>query len=227
MEIQINGVIVSDDDKWLYEWFEYNCISPKDVIKSLNEANGEDILVKINSCGGDVYSASVIYTNLKSYSGDVTVIIEGLAASAASVIAMAGKRVKMSPTAEIMIHNPITCAKGDYRDMEHTADVLKTTRETIINAYEIKTGLAREKISEMIDNEEWFDASKALKMGFVDEILFNDKNSDVIIESSYNLPDRDELLKKYNQEIKAKRIKNAKAKLKIKALVNSNIGLAN
>lgn len=217
MDIRIDGVICSNDDKWLYEWFKLSCTCSNDVINVLTQANGEDITVKINSGGGDVYSASTIYTNLKSYSGNVTVIIESLAASAASVIAMAGKWVKMSPTAEIMIHNPSTEVCGDYRDMEHTAEILKTTRETIINAYETKTGLSRAKISELIDNEEWFDASKALKMGFIDEILFDNKNR-IDIKNAFNIPDKNELLKKYKEELK-----NSKRKLRIKALANANI----
>jgi len=172
MKVNIKGVIIPNDDKWIYEWFGIEATSPNSVNKVLEKANGEDIEVEINSGGGSVFAGSEIYTALKSYSGNVTVKIVGLAASAASVIAMAGNKVMMSPTAQIMIHNVSSRASGDYRDMEHTAEVLRNANDTIANAYRIKTGKTQEKLLALMDHETWMTAEKAKELGFIDEIMF-------------------------------------------------------
>ena len=122
---------------------------------------------------GHVFAGSEIYTALKSYKGNVTVKIVGLAASAASVVAMAGKKVLMSPTAQMMIHNVNSYAEGDYREMEHTAEVLKSANDTIANAYRLKTGRT-EELLRLMDNETWMTAQKAKELGFIDEIMFED-----------------------------------------------------
>ena len=134
-KINIKGPIVSDSDAWIYEWFGIEATCPKMVDEAIEKANGEELEVIINSGGGSVFAGSEIYTALKSYAGNVVVRIVGLAASAASVIAMAGKKVLMSPTAQMMIHNVTTYADGDYRDMEHTAEILRNANDTIANAY--------------------------------------------------------------------------------------------
>ena len=136
-----------------------------------------DITVWINSPGGDCIAASRIYTMLLEHKGNVTVKIDGLAASAASVIAMAGTEVLMSPTSLMMIHNPLTVAIGDSKEMQKAIDMLKEVKESIINAYEIKTGLSREEISNLMDGETWFDKNKAIEMGFCDGTL-TDKRKD-------------------------------------------------
>lgn len=170
--MNIKGPIVSNSEAWIYEWFGIEATSPNSVNKVLEKANGEDIEVEINSGGGSVFAGSEIYTALKSYSGNVTVKIVGLAASAASVIAMAGNKVMMSPTAQIMIHNVSSRASGDYRDMEHTAEVLRNANDTIANAYRIKTGKTQEKLLALMDHETWMTAEKAKELGFIDEIMF-------------------------------------------------------
>ena len=104
---------------------------------------------------------------------DVTVKIDGLAASAASVIAMAGTKVLMSPVAMMMIHNPATIAIGDTAEMKKAIEMLDEVKESIMNAYEIKTGLNRTKISHLMDAESWFNAKKAVELGFADEVLFD------------------------------------------------------
>lgn len=142
-----------------------------------------DITLWTNSPGGDVFAAAQIYNMLMDYPGQVTVKIDGLAASAASVIAMAGSQVEMSPVAMMMIHNPITVAIGDSKEMQKAIDMLAEVKESIVNAYEIKTGLSRNKISRLMDAESWFNAKKAVELGFADSILYTDegpeKNLDV------------------------------------------------
>ena len=133
-----------------------------------------DITVWINSPGGDVFAAAQIYNMLMEYPGNVNVRIDGLAASAASVIAMAGNKVSMSTVAMMMIHNPMTVAMGDQKVMQQAMDMLGEIKESIINAYELKTGQSRTKISHLMDNETWFNAKKAVELGFADDILYAD-----------------------------------------------------
>lgn len=175
MKINIKGPIVSNSDAWIYEWFGIEVTSPNMVSKALEKANGEDIEVEINSGGGSVFAGSEIYTAIKSYKGNVVVKIVGLAASAASVIAMAGKRVIMSPTAQMMVHNVTSYSEGDYREMEHTADVLKNANDTIANAYRLKTGKTQEELLSLMDEETWMTSNKAKELGFIDEIMFEDE----------------------------------------------------
>ena len=131
-----------------------------------------DITVWINSPGGDVFAAAQIYNMLMEYPGNVNVRIDGLAASAASVIAMAGNKISMSPVAMMMIHNPMTVAMGDKKVMQQAIDMLDEIKESIINAYELKTGQSRTKIAHMMDTETWFNAKKAVELGFADDILY-------------------------------------------------------
>ena len=172
--IDIKGVIVSNDDQWIYDWLEIESISPAQVMRAIEEANGDDLEVYINSPGGDVYSGSEIYTVLKEYPGNVTVKIVGIAASAASVIAMAGKRVLISPTAQIMIHNVSSISIGDYRDHAHESEVLKGWNKSIANAYRLKSGMSESELLKLMNQEKWLTAQEALDMGFVDEIMFDE-----------------------------------------------------
>lgn len=175
MKININGVIVSNDDKWIYEYFGIEAVCPKDVTDKINQANGEPLEIEINSGGGDVFAGSEIYTVIKDYKGSVTIKITGLAASAASVIAMAAQKVLISPTAQIMIHNVSVCgAYGDYRDMEHNAEMLKNYNVSISNAYQLKTGMKQEELLELMNKETWLNAQKSLELKFVDEIMFDE-----------------------------------------------------
>ncbi|MGN8758796.1 head maturation protease, ClpP-related [Acidaminococcus fermentans] len=150
-------------------------VTPK-IFKDELMAGSGDITLWINSPGGDVFAAAQIYNMLMDYSGQVTVKIDGIAASAASVIAMAGSEVEMSPVAMMMIHNPITVAIGDSKEMQKAIDMLAEVKESIVNAYEIKTGLSRNKISRLMDAESWFNAKKAVEMGFADSILYTQEN---------------------------------------------------
>ena len=131
----------------------------------------------INSPGGDCIAASQIYSMLMDYKDDVTVKIDGIAASAASVIAMAGTKVLMAPTSLLMIHNPMTMAFGDYTEMQKAIDMLDEIKESIINAYEIKTCMSRAKLSHLMDSETWMNANKAIELGFADDILTDEKRN--------------------------------------------------
>jgi len=134
-----------------------------------------DVTIWINSPGGDCIAASQIYSMLMDYKGNVTVKIDGLAASAASVIAMAGTTVLMAPTAMLMVHNPSTLAFGDHKDMAKVIEMLDEVKESIINAYEIKTSLPRNQLSKMMDSETWMNAKKAVELGFADDLLEDKK----------------------------------------------------
>ncbi|MDH2474260.1 MAG: Clp protease ClpP [Clostridium perfringens] len=174
--IEIKGDIIEDDSQWIYDWIGWSYTSPKNVINKLKEANGQPVTLKINSPGGSVFAASEIYTELRNYTGDVNIQIVGLAASAASVIAMAG-RSSMSPTAQLMVHNVSTRAGGDYRVMEHTAEILKNANDTIANAYIAKSGMTREEALELMDKESYLSAQKAKELGLIDEIMFDNMQS--------------------------------------------------
>jgi len=174
-ELRIDGYIVADEDKWIYDWFEYPAICPKDVTSVLKELEGKPLTVKINSYGGDVWSGSVIYTALKDYKGYVTVKVDGLAASAASVIAMSGDKIMMSPTAQMMIHNASSSASGDYRDMEQAAEFLKNVNSAISNAYMVKSGMDKDALLDLMDKETWLTAQEALDYKLIDEMMFADE----------------------------------------------------
>ena len=142
------------------------------------------VTVWLNSPGGDCIAASQIYTMLMDYKGDVTVKIDGIAASAASVIAMAGTKVLMAPTALMMNHNPMTLAYGNHTAMEKAIEMLDEVKESILNAYEIKTSLSRAKLSHLMDSETWMNAYKAIELGFADDILTDSKKD--MAEAAYS-----------------------------------------
>ena len=160
----LNGEI--SDETWYGDE-----VTPQLFKDELNADSG-DITVWINSPGGDVFAAAQIYNMLRDYKGHVTVKIDGLAASAASVIAVAGDTVLVSPVAMMMIHNPATIAMGNTKDMEAAIAMLNEVKESILNAYVDKTGLSRNKLSKMMDDETWFNAKKAVELGFADKVLF-------------------------------------------------------
>lgn len=154
-------------------WFDDD-VTPQMFHDELFAGKGP-VTVWLNSPGGDCIAASQIYTMLMDYKDDVTIKIDGIAASAASVIAMAGTRVLMAPTALMMIHNPMTMAYGNQADMEKAIEMLDEVKESIMNAYEIKTSLSRAKLSHLMDSETWMNANKAIELGFADDILKDSK----------------------------------------------------
>ena len=161
--LELSGTIAEDS------WFDDD-VTPQLFKDELNSGTG-DITVWINSPGGDCVAAAQIYNMLSNYKGKVTVKIDGIAASAASVIAMAGDTVLVSPVSMLMIHNPATIAWGDHAEMQKAIDMLSEVKESIINAYVLKTGLSRPKLSHLMDAETWMDANKAVELGFADEIM--------------------------------------------------------
>lgn len=169
VQIQIKGPIVSDGDRWFYDWMDMPATAPKDII--LPEGN-EPVEVIINSGGGDAYAGSEIYTALKSYAGPVTVKVVGIAASAASVIAMAGDVVEISPTAQLMIHNVWTTVSGDNRALLKEGQVLEGYNRSIANSYLLKTGLEMGELLELMNQETWFTAEAAVERGFADKVMF-------------------------------------------------------
>lgn len=160
----LNGTIAEES------WFDDD-VTPALFKDELNAGTG-DITLWINSPGGDCIAAAQIYNMLSEYPGKVTVKIDGIAASAASVIAMAGNDVQMSPVSMMMIHNPATIAWGDHTEMKKAMELLDAVKESIINAYVLKTGQSRAKLSHLMDAETWMDANKAVELGFADGILF-------------------------------------------------------
>lgn len=166
-ELYINGIIAEES------WFDDD-VTPKVFKAELNAGKG-DIVIWLNSPGGDCIAASQIYAMFMDYKGKITVKIDGLAASAASVIAMAATNVLMAPTSLMMVHNPLTVAIGDSEEMQKAIAMLSEVKESILNAYEIKTGLSRTKLSHLMDAETWMNANKAIELGFADGLLEDEK----------------------------------------------------
>lgn len=177
--IEVKGAIISNDEQWIYDWFDMDSTSPRKVTDQLYKYRGQDVEIVINSGGGDVYAGSEIYTALKEHDGNVTTKIVGIAASAASIIAMGG-RVLISPTAQMMIHNVSSIVRGDHRAIQHEAEVLKEYNRTISSAYRLKSGLEEDILLEMMNKETWLSAKQALELNLVDEILFENQQPKLV-----------------------------------------------
>ena len=166
----LNGTIAEDS------WFGDE-VTPRIFRDELMKCDG-NITVWINSPGGDVFAAAQIYNMLMDYKGNVTVRIDGLAASAATMIAMAGTTVEMSPVGMFMVHNPSTAVIGNTKEMQAAIQMLEEVKDSIINAYELKTGLPRQQLSDLMDAESWMNAKKAVELGFADKILFANEDEE-------------------------------------------------
>lgn len=171
-QINIKGPIVSNDDKWIYDLFEMACTTPGEFIAALDEAAGEEVQVIINSVGGYVMQAAEIYEAIRSYAGKITGKVIGQACSCASFIACA-MYCEISPIGEIFIHNCSGGVEGDYRAMQQAKDALIQTNDNIILAYQEKTGISKEELQQMMDNNTVLSAQEAVKRGFVDKISEN------------------------------------------------------
>ena len=185
MKISIRGPIVSSNKHRLYQFYGMEATSPRSVADALAKGNGERAEVEINSGGGEIFAASEIYTALRNYAGGVIVRIVGLAASAASIIAMAGES-EMTPTGMMMIHNVQSSADGDYRQMEHTAGVLRDANHAIISAYVAKTGRPEAEIAAMMDAETWITAERAVELGLVDRVMQPDTGQKPLAADFYS-----------------------------------------
>ncbi len=173
-ELRIEGEIVDEDDSWAYEWLGIPHITPNAFREELTKYKGKNLTVWVDSIGGVVWAAAGIYNALMEHKGKVTVKIDGKALSAATIIAMAGDEVLMTPAAVMMIHNPWVHASGDAGFLRQMAGVLDEIKDAIINAYEIKTGLSRDELARLMDEETWMSARKAVELGFADGILYAD-----------------------------------------------------
>ena len=169
MKINISGIIIPNEEKQAYDWYGMESTCPADVQDALESARGQPIDVYINSGGGDVFSASVIYSALRDYEGEVKIHIVGIAASAASVIACAAKS-DISPTATIMIHNAACISEGDYHEMDKTSDTLQKINRAVATAYVEKTGMKEVEVLALMDTETWLTAQDAVKLGLIDKV---------------------------------------------------------
>ena len=179
--IEVKADIVDNDTGKFYEWIGWDAVYPGKVSTLLDGA--DEVEVNINSNGGDVFAASEIYTLLSQHSGRVTVNIQGLAASAASVIAMAGDVVHISPTAQNMIHKAWTIADGNADDMAHTSEFLEGIDDSIMNAYVAKTGLNKSELSNMMTKETWLTANQAVDYGFADDVMDFGRSREPVLNS--------------------------------------------
>lgn len=203
----MNGVIVSDDDKWIYDYLDMSAFSPKELRQTIQDHGiYEPLDIEINSPGGYVNAGTEIYTMLLTHKGEVNITIGSQAASIASVIAMAGKRVAISPAGKMMIHNVSGQGGGDYRDMADYSDFLFKNNEMLANTYVLKTGKPKQELLDMMNAETWMNADEALENGFVDEILTAQTTEpDLGLVAGYNLkiltPERiNEVKALYEQE---------------------------
>lgn len=179
--LQIKGTIIPNDDKWIYNLLDMDSTAPSDIVLP---DNNEPLDVEVNSGGGDVFSGSEIYTALRGYQGDVNVNIVGIAGSAASVIAMAGNKVSISPTAQIMIHNTSMGTSGDYREHDKVSEILQKGNSSLATAYMDKTGKDLDELLNLMNEETWLTAEEAKENGFVDEIMFSDNKAPKMVASA-------------------------------------------
>lgn len=169
MRIDIKGLIVSNDDKPVYDWFGIESTAPLDVVDKLAESNGQPIDIYLNSDGGDVFAGTEIYAALKEYKGDVLIHVIGRAISAATIIMCARESI-ISSTAVVMIHNASTSARGDHEELAHSAEVLKTIDKAIANAYTEKSGMEQSEVLALMAKESWFTAQEVVELGLVDRL---------------------------------------------------------
>lgn len=183
-KIDIKGDIVSNDVGEFYEWFGMSSTYPQKIQQAILNDEDNEIVLDVASNGGDVFAASEIYTMLRDSQKNIIVNIQGLAASAASVIAMAGNTVRMSPTSQLMIHKASVSTIGNSDDLEHESEVLNGIDESIAMAYELKTGMKQTDILQLMSNETWMNAKVAVDKGFADEIMFNESDDEPIFENA-------------------------------------------
>lgn len=188
--VEIKGIISSDDNAEVYEWFGYDAVSPSRVREQLDGIDdGEDIIVNIGSNGGEVTAGSEIYTMLRQAKNKVEVHVTSLAASAASFIAMAGDKILMSPTAQMMIHRASTGAEGNRDAMSQAGQMLDSTDQMLVDVYKAKTGLSKPTLYQMLKDETWLNATDAIKLGFADGKMFDDddpEETDAVANPAYN-----------------------------------------
>lgn len=184
MRIDIKGAIISNNDKWIYDWLEWDATCPKDVTSAIDKADGDKLDVYINSGGGSIFAGSEIYAALQEYGGQVQIHVVGMAASAASVIACAAQS-DITPTAMLMVHNVSVGAEGDYHDMDKTSEILQKANQTMAAAYVAKSGMTEADALAMMDKETWLSAKDAVEKGLIDKIA-EPKNLQLV--AAFNSP---------------------------------------
>lgn len=193
-KIEVKGQVVDDMTGEFFNMFDLASTYPKMINDILSKGDAdEDVEVNVASPGGDVFAASEIYTALMNYQGNITVNVQGLAASAASVIAMAGDKVRMSPTAQMMIHKAWTNVQGNGDDLAHASDMMNKTDQSISAAYQHKTGKSQDKLLDLMKNETWITAQDAVDQGFADEIMFDDSKELQVANSIFPLPNKEKI----------------------------------
>ncbi|MGQ2381772.1 head maturation protease, ClpP-related [Lactiplantibacillus plantarum] len=208
-KVMIKGNVVDDETGTFYDWFNMPSAHPSAVASVLNDGRADDeVIVDIASNGGDVFAASEIYTMLRNYAGRVTVNIQGLAASAASLIAMAGDKVNISPTGQIMIHKASANPLGNADDLSHEVMVLNGIDQSIAAAYEAKTGMNATNVLQLMAQETWLTPQDAVDKGFADEIMFVDANKPVFTNSVADIPSKNALNKFFNLVAQVQQVQN-------------------
>lgn len=193
--VNIKGDIVDNSTAQFYEYFGMDAVSPSGVSQQLADGDDDEIEVNIASNGGDLFAASEIYTMLKDDPRNVTVNIQGLAASSASIIAMAGDEINIAPTAQMMIHQVWSNTQGNADDMRSSADSLDSADQAVVNAYAMKTGLDSESILSMMQQETWMNAQEAVDKGFADKIMFVDEKQPQLVNATHTIPNHEAINK--------------------------------
>lgn len=192
----MNGEVIPSDYADVYDYLGYESINPRAVKQILNEANGSDVELEINSPGGYVDAGSEIYTALKEYSGKVTAKITGQACSAASWIALAADRVEMSPTAQIMIHRASTISIGNSDDLSSALNALDSLDQSFVDLYSQKTGLDKQEVYRLMCNTTWMNAKQAVDKGFADAIMFEDSKQPALVNADGSLSIKPDMINK-------------------------------
>ena len=224
VELRIQGDIIDDGSAWYYEWFEEDYIAPNSFRNELKNHDGKEVHVIIDSFGGDVFAGTSIYSDLKARNGKTVGIVHSKAMSSATIILMGCDEIRISPTAMLMIHDPITGVYGDISVVEQTLKVLNEVKESILNAYIQKTGRSREELSNMMTNETWMSAHKAVELGFADSVI--DEGEQPVVNNfsvgrlqiTNSMTSSVEKFKKLNEErVKAENAKQLEIENKIKS----------
>lgn len=172
MEIKLNGTIMDNEFAEIMRFWGYTDVTcPADIKSKLDEADGEDITLYINSGGGQLMAGYEIFCDLRLYSGKITAHVQSMAASAATVPMMACDKRVAEVVSIICIHNPSTVASGDHKEFKKTAEELDTIKNSIMNAYEPKLKISREEIAALMDEDKLLDVNQALEYGIIDEVI--------------------------------------------------------
>ena len=208
MKVEVKGTIVTNDDKWIYDWCEIQAVCPKDVAQALEGVTG-DVTIEINSGGGNVFAGNEIGYLISQYKGKTTADIVGFCGSAATVIACSANQVRAVPSAMYMIHNVAGGASGDYHDMDKNSEILQKANKAISATYQKKTGKSEKELLALMDRETWMTASEAKEDGFIDSIIGEDGNQPFTINNAFATILSDEAKQKIRNIAKQKESDNA------------------